>query len=75
MFVFPVFVCIMENAPKNILRCLARRKMNLKKKKKKKNRITHHSHDQSTTPNHYQKTQILQDVNSLLALDIHENIT
>jgi hypothetical protein len=38
MFVFPVFVCILENAPENILRCLARRKMNLKKKKPKMKR-------------------------------------
>jgi hypothetical protein len=27
MFIFPVFVCVLENAPENILRCLARRKM------------------------------------------------
>jgi hypothetical protein len=35
MFVFPVFVCILENAPENILRCLGPRKMKIKKKKKK----------------------------------------
>ena len=35
IFVFPVFVCILENASENILRCLARRKM--KKKKKHRN--------------------------------------
>ena len=32
MFVFPVFICILENTLKNILQCLARRKMKFKKK-------------------------------------------
>jgi hypothetical protein len=31
IFVFPMFVCILENASENILRCLARRKMKKKK--------------------------------------------
>ena len=34
MFVFPVFVCILENASENILRCLVRRKMKFFFKKK-----------------------------------------
>jgi hypothetical protein len=72
-FVFPVFVCILENIPKNILRCLARRKMKFKKKKKK--RITHHSMTNPQPQITARKPKYSKMVNSLLALDMHENMT
>jgi hypothetical protein len=70
MFVFPVFVCILENAPKNILRCLARRKMKifffLKTELPTIPMIN--PQPQITTRNlKYSKM-----VNSLLALNIHD---
>ena len=71
IFVFPVFVCILENAPKNILRCLERRKMIFFFK----NRITHHSVTNPQPQITVRKPKYSKMVNSLLALDMHENMT
>ena len=77
IFVFPVFVCILENAPKNILRCLARRKMNFffffkKKKKTELPTIPMINPQPQITTRDLKYSKM---VNSLLALDIHENMT
>ena len=74
MFVFPVFVYILENAPKNILRCLGPRKMKKKLKKKKTELPTipmTNPQPQITA----RKPKYSKMVNSLLALDMHENMT
>jgi hypothetical protein len=70
-FVFPVFVHILENAPKNILRCLARRK---KKKKKKKNELPTIPMTNPQPQITARKPKYSKMVNSLLALDMHENM-
>ena len=76
-FVFPVFVCILENAPKNILRYLERRKMKLFIYLFifNKNRITHHSMTNPQPQITVRKPKYSKMVNSLLALDMHENMT
>jgi hypothetical protein len=72
IFVFPVFVCILENAPKNILRCLARRKMNFFFFKTELPTIPMINPQPQITTRNLKYSKM---VNSLLALDIHENMT